>query len=208
MPSVVRQFKVQGHCGCSCDCSHIFQFPLGGWCMITCRSKCKDFPAKLQPCSERTVIKACASCLLMPLYGRERLFWQCSGSNPWSGPVRRWFRFYPSSELLFKCVPSFSGPLYPLPCIEILLLWAELIKRLDSEQNCAPRTRCPGTPWHKLTTHHRALWGRPAPTEGQTHTAPLPCRYEPFVWEFCFVFQGKGSLCQCSLPTSSCAGAG
>jgi hypothetical protein len=75
-----------------------------------------------------------------------------------------WFSL--SSGLLFKCVLSFSGPLYPLPCFEILLLGAELIKRSESEQHLAPRTWGSwGSLNTKLTTHHQALRGRPAPLQ-------------------------------------------
>lgn len=137
-------------------------------------------------------------------------------SNPWPRPVPMWFRFHPSSGLLFKYVLSSSGPLYPLPRIEILLLWAKLIKRSDSEQHSAPRS---WGPWHshstKLTTHHWALGGRPNPLQEKNQTlqtcwedAPfLPGCCESFVWGIVLSSGVKAHSVIAPLQTSSSEGA-
>ena len=136
------------------------------------------------------------------------MFWQ----QPTPGPVPRRFRFCLSSGLLFKRVPSFSRPFYPLPCTEVLLLWTELMKRSDSGQHSAPRTRVSrdsqGT---TVTMHHRALRRGPArrqekdqPHRAAKAHAPSPPLLGVLCGQVCFIFRVKPHSAIAPLPTSSC----
>lgn len=131
-----------------------------------------------------------------PLYRQEWVFLQCSGSNPWPGPVPIRFRLHLSFGLLFKRVPSLSGPLYPPRCFEILSLRMG-IKRSKSEQHWAPRTWKPWGSSTKLTTQDRALKGGLLSSRrtrqcllaaggGRSGGITPAQRQQPFVWRlFC-----------------------
>lgn len=158
------QVQAQGRCFCCVwGCSY---FPLFSN-LLSALGVWSHTGAKVRPLHwivalllERLVIKVMLPYFLFPhaiVWLRMAfltMFWQ----QPTPGPVPRRFRFCLSSGLLFKRVPSFSRPFYPLPCTEVLLLWTELMKRSDSGQHSAPRTRVSrdsqGT---TVTMHHRAL---------------------------------------------------
>lgn len=71
------------------------------------------------------------------------MFWQ----QPMTRACARAIQILSELWTTVQMGPEFLWLLHPLPCIEMLLSLAELIKRSDSEQHSVPDTQVFRTPW-------------------------------------------------------------